>query len=156
MVIAHMTLRYNASQVTPKKRNFKISLPIFSALLLGGVVLSHSVTARADDDWVAPSDAAQQSNPVTSCPTVLDAGKKIYTKRCAGCHGDSGNGDGPDAADLGIHPAKLCHLDPAKESDGALFWKIQTGKKPMPKYSAKLTPEEIWQVIHYIRGFRAN
>ena len=82
----------------------------------------------------------------------LTAGQKIYLKRCVASHGKTGNGDGPDAADLGIDPAKLS--DPAirVEKDGELFWKITVGKKPMPNYSTRLSPADRWNVINYLRS----
>src|SRR2546428_147266 len=72
-----------------------------------------------------------------------------YTKHCASCHGPSGDGDGSAAAELGIHPAKLS--ESRSQSDGALFWKITTGKKPMPGYGAKLSEADRWNVINYLK-----
>jgi mono/diheme cytochrome c family protein len=101
--------------------------------------------------WTAPAGEAQKKNPIPADESSLGAGHKIYLKRCASCHGTTGNGDGPDAVDLGIHPAKFS--DPAlrEEADGALFWKITTGKKPMPDYGRKLSPTDRWNVINYLR-----
>jgi mono/diheme cytochrome c family protein len=82
----------------------------------------------------------ERKNPVAVSESSLAAGQNIYLKRCFACHGKTGNGDGPDAADLGIDPAKLS--DPAirVETDGELFWKITVGKKPMPNYGTRLSP----------------
>ena len=101
--------------------------------------------------WVAPTAEAQKQNPIPGNESSLAAGHKIYLKRCASCHGTTGNGDGPDAIDLGIHPARFS--DPAlrEEADGALFWKITVGKKPMPDYGRKLSPTDRWNVINYLR-----
>ncbi|MFN8389420.1 MAG: cytochrome c [Bdellovibrionota bacterium] len=126
---------------------------LFSTLAL--IPLFHARVVEAETEkWEAPAEESAKPNPFAGAADARTAGEKVYAKRCAGCHGDTGDGDGPDAADLGIHPAKLSQMNPAEESDGALFWKIQTGKKPMPKYGAKLTPDEIWQVIVYVRSFR--
>jgi len=38
------------------------------------------------------------------------------------------------------------------ESDGEFFWKITKGKKPMPSYEARLTPNDRWNVINYVRS----
>ena len=40
-----------------------------------------------------------------------------------------------------------------EESDGALFWKITVGKKPMPGYGTRLSPADRWNVINYLRSF---
>ncbi|QFU09299.1 Cytochrome c [Rhodobacteraceae bacterium THAF1] len=40
----------------------------------------------------------------------LPSGKVLYTQSCSGCHGASGRGDGPMAADLTRTPADLTTL----------------------------------------------
>jgi mono/diheme cytochrome c family protein len=101
--------------------------------------------------WTAPASEAAKKNPVAANQDSIGAGEKVYTKRCLSCHGKSGNGDGPDAADLGIHPAKFSDPRLRKESDGAFYWKITVGKKPMPHYGGRLSEADRWNVINYIR-----
>ncbi|MFZ0918292.1 MAG: cytochrome c [Candidatus Udaeobacter sp.] len=101
--------------------------------------------------WIAPATEARKKNPVAVSESSLAAGQKIYLKRCLACHGKTGNGDGPNAADLGIHPAKLSDPAIVAETDGALFWKITLGKKPMPNYGSRLSPTDRWNVINYLR-----
>lgn len=102
--------------------------------------------------WTAPSGEVRKKNPVAANESSLAAGQKIYLKRCAACHGKTGNGDGPDAADLGIHPAKLSDQAIRSQTDGELFWKITVGKKPMPNYGARLSANDRWNVINYLRS----
>jgi len=116
------------------------------ALLLGAATAADSTSEK----WSAPAAEAGKKNPIAASQSSIAAGQKLYTKRCASCHGTSGNGDGPNAVDLGIHPAKLSQVS-SEESDGALFWKITTGKKPMPKYGTRLSETDRWNVINYIR-----
>jgi mono/diheme cytochrome c family protein len=106
--------------------------------------------SESGDKWLAPANETSKKNPVARSPDSIAAGQKVYLKRCADCHGNSGKGDGPNAADLGIHPAKLSEVT-SSESDGALFWKITTGKKPMPRYGGRLSETERWSVINYLR-----
>jgi mono/diheme cytochrome c family protein len=106
---------------------------------------------KGDDEWVAPKEEAAVKNPVKADEASLASGAKIYEARCTGCHGKTGMGDGPDSADLGIHPPKLTEEDIVADTDGALHWKITTGHRPMPAYGKRLTPEEIWHVINYVR-----
>jgi mono/diheme cytochrome c family protein len=101
--------------------------------------------------WAVPPAQVQKQNPVLADESSLVAGQKIYMKRCAACHGKTGNGDGPDAVDLGIHPAKFSDPKLREESDGALFWKITVGKKPMPDYGHRLSPTDRWSVINFLR-----
>lgn len=119
-----------------------VALGLFS----GGVVAANPASRTT---WQAPSTETAKQNPVTANQTSVAVGQKLYTKNCASCHGPSGDGDGRAAAELHIYPAKLS--DSHSESDGALFWKITNGKKPMPGYGAKLSETERWSLINYIR-----
>jgi mono/diheme cytochrome c family protein len=108
-------------------------------------------TSSMSEKWVAPAAEAGKKNPVPANDSSLALGQKIYLQRCAGCHGKTGKGDGPDAADLGIHPAKLSDPAVQGQTDGELFWKITVGKKPMPNYRTRLSPADRWNVINYLR-----
>jgi mono/diheme cytochrome c family protein len=130
----------------------RAKLLAFLTVFLGPALFAVSEEQPVSKEkWTAPATEARKNNPVAVSESSLAAGQKIYAKRCMECHGKMGNGDGPDAADLGIHPAKLS--DPAirQQTDGELFWKITVGKKPMPNYRTRLSPTDRWNVINYLR-----
>jgi len=108
-----------------------------------------AVNAVQGKKWQAPAVEAAKKNPVAASKTSIAAGQKLYEKHCASCHGPSGEGDGSAVADLDIHPTKLS--ESRSESDGALFWKITSGKKPMPGYGTDLSEADRWNLINYIR-----
>jgi mono/diheme cytochrome c family protein len=126
-------------------------LGFLTALLGSALVAVAEEQSGSKEKWTAPAGEARKKNPVAVSESSLAAGQKIYLKRCVACHGRTGNGDGPDAADLGIHPAKLSDALVRGETDGELFWKITVGKKPMPNYGARLSPTDRWNVINYLR-----
>ncbi len=126
-------------------------LGILTALLGSALVAVSAEQPGSKEKWAAPAAEARKKNPVAVNESSLAAGQKIYRKRCVACHGNTGNGDGPDAADLGIHPAKLSDPVVREETDGELFWKITVGKKPMPNYGTRLSPTDRWNVINYLR-----
>jgi mono/diheme cytochrome c family protein len=122
--------------------------------LLAAIMVIHSDRAAADSlsgKWLSPAPHAAKKNPITSNPDSIASGQKLYTKTCAMCHGKTGDADGPAVIELNIHPAKLSDPDLATESDGALFWKITTGKKPMPAYGRRLSETDRWNLVNYIR-----
>jgi mono/diheme cytochrome c family protein len=130
-----------------------IRIGAFLTALLGSALITFSGEQPGSaDKWIAPAAEARKKNPVAVSESSLAAGQKIYVKRCVACHGKTGNGDGPDAADLGIHPAKLSDPLIRQETDGELFWKITVGKKPMPNYGSRLSPTDRWNVINYLRS----
>jgi mono/diheme cytochrome c family protein len=125
---------------------FAFTLLIFACL--------GSSTAAADslaEKWLSPVPSAAKKNPVASTQTSIAAGQKLYSKTCMMCHGKTGDADGPAVIELNIHPAKLSDPELNTESDGALFWKITTGKKPMPAYGKRLSETDRWNLINYVR-----
>ncbi len=101
--------------------------------------------------WEVPPEADLLVNEVPVTQESLGAGSVIYARRCAICHGDTGEGDGPSSSSLGVRPANLRAPELMAQSDGRLFWKISTGRGPMPNWQVILSEEERWQVIHYLR-----
>ena len=116
-------------------KRLRISVLMVSVLTLVTFAYSGGGAAAADsmsDKWLSPAPSAARKNPIPSTQQSIAAGQKIYSKTCAMCHGKAGDADGPAVIELNIHPAKLSDPKLANESDGSLFWKITTGKKPMP------------------------
>jgi mono/diheme cytochrome c family protein len=101
--------------------------------------------------WSTPAAEAQKKSPVAANTSSLAAGQKIYSKTCVMCHGKTGDADGPAVIELNIHPAKLSDPQMANESDGSLFWKITTGKKPMPAFGKRISETDRWNLVNYIR-----
>ncbi len=87
------------------------------------------------------------------------AGKVKYDANCVGCHGATGKGDGPAAAALNPKPQDHTNGKVMNAlSDKYLFDIIKNGgaamkKAPfMPASKKKLTDQEIWDVVAYIRS----
>ncbi len=106
--------------------------------------------------WLAPETANAKKNPLTSDEPTIAAGKIIYGKECASCHGKKGKGDGPSAAALDVPVGDMSSPETQKQSDGSLFWKISEGRKPMPGLKKKLTETQIWQVVIYMRTLKTK
>lgn len=110
--------------------------------------------AQADslsDKWLSPAPSAARKNPIAATQESIRAGQKIYSKTCAMCHGKGGDADGPAVVELNIHPAKLSDPNLGTEPDGSLFWKITTGKKPMPAFGKRLSETDRWNLVNYVR-----
>jgi mono/diheme cytochrome c family protein len=125
-----------------------------SVLAAAGVCFLSS--AESEDQgvgvkWVAPAAQAQKSNPVKADAASIAAGQKIYMQRCAKCHGEGGKGDGPDAVELKLHPARFSDPSVHSQPDGALYWKISVGKKGMPDFAKRLSPNDRWNVVNFLR-----
>ncbi|HEY4272917.1 MAG TPA: cytochrome c [Candidatus Udaeobacter sp.] len=113
----------------------------------GGAAAADSLSGK----WLSPAPHAAKKNPIAPTQDSIAAGQKIYAKTCMLCHGKSGDADGPAVIELNIHPARLSGPQLNTEPDGALFWKITTGKKPMPAYGKRLSETDRWNLVNYIR-----
>jgi len=80
-------------------------------------------------------------------------GKVLYEKHCAHCHGNNGAGDGPDIQFLMVPPANFHSLASRSKTDWDLMTIITFGAafSPMHGWSDRLTEEERWDVLRYIR-----
>ena len=98
-------------------------------------------------------EAQQLKNPVPSDAESIAAGKKLYQRYCASCHGPEGKGDGSLALSGGT-PADL--TDEAWDygsTDGEIFVVIRDGvSSDMQGYKDRLTEKQIWQVVTFIRS----
>ena len=99
--------------------------------------------------------AAKLKNPVPANASSIAAGKQLYDKHCAGCHGDAGKGDGAMGEELNPKPANLVDADWKHGStDGEIFVVIRDGVKNsgMKPYAPKLTAHQMWNVVNYVRS----
>jgi cytochrome c553 len=99
------------------------------------------------------------SNPFPITKIGLAKGKELYTIYCGICHGAKGAGDGYLVRDDGKYPAQPANLTLdtfANGNVGRIYHGIMYGKNVMGSYADKLSYEERWQVIHYIRSCEAE
>ena len=100
--------------------------------------------------------AQKMTNPVASDSRSIAAGKQVYDRRCASCHGDQGKGDGVMGEELSPKPADLSGgAWKHGSADGDIFMVIRDGIRNtgMRAYGRKLTTHQMWDVVNYVRTF---
>lgn len=108
-----------------------------------------------------------KANPFPITVKGLETGKELYNINCGICHGEAGDGAGylirdpnPATGDPGgkypAAPANFLLDDLINSSNGRYYFSIIYGKNVMGGYADKLSFEERWQVIHYIRSLQAT
>jgi mono/diheme cytochrome c family protein len=125
------------------------------ACRIGAVALVLAVTAAAawgQGPWKAPEAEKAKKNPVSG-PKAVEQGKKVAQVNCVSCHGAGGKGDGAAAAALNPKPADWTSARVQTDTDGELFWKISTGRGPMPPWK-HLPESDRWAVVSYIRSLK--
>jgi len=118
------------------------------------VLMFLPVLLLAHSDWKAPKEAAEKKNPVAATPASLKTAKALYEQECAMCHGSKGDGKGPGAAGLNKPATNFTDADMmADETDGSLYYKISEGRMPMLTFKGRLSEEQRWGLVNYIRTF---
>jgi len=95
---------------------------------------------------------------------ALSAGAEIYERmQCAQCHGQGGRGDGPAATSLHDdwgQPILVYDLTRGRlkcgDAPADIYRVFMTGLNgtPMPSFADSLSPDEAWQLVHYILSLR--
>src|SRR5271169_3590760 len=73
----------------------------------------------------------------------------VYKAKCAMCHGPDGKGS-PTGIKMGAHD--FTSEDVQKQTDTQLSDVIAKGKNKMPSYEKSLKPEQIKDLVAYIRA----
>lgn len=100
------------------------------------------------------------NNPFPISKEGLEKAKPLYNVYCGICHGEKGDGQGwlvtmPDSK-YPAQPKNLIADDMIAAGNGRYYFGIMYGKNVMGGYPDKLSFEERWQVIHYIRSLQAK
>lgn len=81
-----------------------------------------------------------------------DSGSDLFRAKCAMCHGPDGKGQTAMGKTLNLRD--LGSADVQAQSDADLKNIITNGKGKMPKYDGKLTPDQINDVVKYVRTLK--
>jgi mono/diheme cytochrome c family protein len=134
-------------------------LTVISALMLLAPAASRPQTGasaqeQATAEWKIPPEAAKQVNPVKPTPASLARVKKLYGYDCAMCHGTDGDGKGDLAEQMKLNLKDWRDAVSLKEmTDGELNYIIAKGKGKMPAGAEQMKPDEIWNMVSYVRSF---
>ncbi len=134
-------------------KNFKSLFTGSMALILGFTLMTGNVIAQPKP-WTVPAEYKTKKNPVANDETSNKAGMALYNKNCASCHGKAGLGDGVKARMLKDFPGDFSVAAYQNQTDGEHFYKTKFGRGEMPKYEGKLTDDEIWNTVNYMRTFK--
>lgn len=123
----------------------------FSILFLAAALVV-ALTTEAQTPKRNP-EAQKLTNPETSNAETLDAGKKLYLRYCASCHGKEAKGDGGMSLSGGTPSDLTDETWDFGSTDGEIFVAIRDGvSADMLAYKDRLNEKQIWQVVSYLRS----
>lgn len=121
----------------------------------GKMMMSRVRHHFARDNGIAESYQGKAS-PLDASEIDMSKAQTLYEENCNSCHGAEGVGDGVLASTLDPAPtniARFAKMHMAK--DDYMLWTISEGGAPvgstMPAFKDSLTPDEIWQIVGYLR-----
>lgn len=124
-------------------------------ILLGALILTMATAFQDKKPWPVPDKYLKMTNPIGKNAESLKEGKEIWVKHCQSCHGKSGKGDGPKAAQLKTEAGNFTLPATQKQADGSLFYKISEGRDDMPGFKKKIPDaEDIWNLVNYMRTLK--
>ena len=99
-------------------------------------------------------EAAKVKNPVAATPESVAAGKQIFARNCATCHGVTAEG-GPGNDLIPPAPDLTDATWDHGSTDGEIFDVIKNGVAPdfnMIPWKDKLKDPDVWNVVNYLRS----
>ena len=91
-------------------------------------------------------------NPIAPDAASVARGRELFATHCAGCHGDSGRGDGPDGEGLSTRPADLVvHVPLHPDRELYSIVRFGLGGTDMAGFTEELTQDEVWHLLNYLR-----
>ena len=136
------------------KPRARLLLLLALVLVLAAASLALVQYAR---EWSPAAKARRMKNPVPATPAALAAAKQSYMEHCQKCHGEKGDGKGQKAAELSVAPMDFTDARQMDElADGQLFEEITKGQLPMPAFEDKLSEQQRWQLVDYVRTFASK
>jgi mono/diheme cytochrome c family protein len=127
------------------------------ALTIATLVLGFSCIASLSlaQQTQKPNANAAVKNSVPATPQSIASGKALFAKTCRFCHGEDAKGNGPQAPE-GTHPPDLTDDKwDHGSSDEEIFTVIKDGIGPkydMKGNNSKMTPQEMWNIVNYLRS----
>jgi hypothetical protein len=93
-------------------------------------------------------------NPLPVNEVVMARGQERFAISCLPCHGPIADGNGVTkklgmAIVANLHDKRIVQMP-----DGEIFNVITHGRNNMGSYGDKITPEDRWAIVHYVRALQ--
>lgn len=124
-----------------------------------GATASVEAAGRSVAGQDGQEESEPQVNPIEMSDDSVRAGRRVFGRFCRSCHGMRADGQGMTAPS-GSRPANL--VDDQWDhgsTDGEIFTVIREGVPPaydMDAWEGRITDDDIWNIINFLRDLAAN
>ena len=123
---------------------YRAILPLVLVLLAGNlfirpIVMSQVLTNRPQSSQVSPAKTKEA--------------KKLFKQSCVKCHGSDGTGNTTRGQIVGATNFTDAEWE-QRVDDKRLVYSITHGRGQMPAFGEKLSDEQIYSLMSYVRTFR--
>lgn len=134
------------------KRNC-VRLAVFASLLFGLRATNYVSGHEGHKHSHAPASAKKLKNPLTANTEAIDAGRQLFNKHCASCHGADGKSKTDIATAMKKKPTDLTAKEMRGITDGEIYWVVTNGitKSGMPAFKTKANIQDRWKMTLYVK-----
>jgi mono/diheme cytochrome c family protein len=121
----------------------------------------HTIARDDSENAEAFSAGMIGTNLITAFPIpvtreVLERGRLRFEINCVPCHGETGDGNGI-VVQRGFPAPPSYHIDRLREAPAGHFFDVMTrGYGAMFSYASRVTPEDRWAIVAYIRALQLS
>jgi mono/diheme cytochrome c family protein len=135
-----------------KKNRVRLAA-LFGGLLVALWAMDIAYAHQGHKHSHAPASAKKLRNPLKASNATIAAGRALYNKHCAVCHGRDGKSKTNIAAAMKIKPTDLTAKEMHGITDGDIYWVVTNGIKHsgMPAFKTKMKDNERWQTTLYVK-----
>ncbi|HEV8370801.1 MAG TPA: cytochrome c [Pyrinomonadaceae bacterium] len=125
----------------------KLIAIVLACIALILVIVACTETAPLPTNNASPAAAASPTKPVDEFASA----RANFQKHCEACHGEKGEGGLAKVDDKRIKVPSLKAAHAIKHTDEQLTKMITNGEEEMPAFKDKLRPEEIAELLRFVR-----
>jgi mono/diheme cytochrome c family protein len=129
-----------------------MKLCILALLLVYAVFVVGGCSTPANENMNnVPATTTTPAVKATATPDEFAVARANYAKHCSACHGDEGKGGIVKVDKTKLKVPSLREGHATTHPDEKLVKQITNGGDGMPKFSEKLSPEEINAMVRFVR-----
>ena len=122
----------------------------FGLTLITATLLFALACNQPNSETITRTGPATSPAPAAS-PDQFATARTTFGKSCAGCHSEDGSGGLKTVDDKKLKVPTLREGHALKHSDDDFIKQISKGGDGMPAFADKLTPEEINDLVRFVR-----